>query len=79
MNTKPTLQTGKSAVQKAKPGGKSVSRMISDFIKSIDSNKKPVKKLPSVTSKLAGILKENMYLKRGARPTLSRSVFEGYN
>lgn len=61
MNTKLTLRMDENTVQKAKLEaklrGKSVSRMISDFIESIDTKKTSEKKLPPVTSKLAGILK----------------------
>jgi hypothetical protein len=49
--------TVQKAKFEAKLRGKSVSRMISDFIESIDTKKTFVKKLPPVTSKLAGILK----------------------
>jgi hypothetical protein len=61
MNTKLTLRMDENTVEKAKLEaklrGKSVSRMISDFIESIDTMKTSVKKLPPVTSKLVGILK----------------------
>jgi hypothetical protein len=61
MNTKLTLRMDENTVEKAKLEaklrGKSVSRMISDFIESIDSKKTSVKKLPPMTSKLVGILK----------------------
>ena len=61
MNTKLTLRMDENTVQKAKleakRRGKSVSRMIADFIESIESKHISEKELPPTTSKLVGILK----------------------
>ena len=61
MNTKLTLRMDENTVQKAKleakRRGKSVSRMIADFIESIDSKNTSERELPPTTSKLVGIIK----------------------
>ena len=72
MNTKLTLRIDEAVVRKAKMEakrrGKSVSRMVSDFIESIGSQPDLKKVLPPTTASLIGILKgqkisENDYKK----------------
>ena len=72
MNTKLTLRIDEAVVRKAKMEakrrGKSVSRMVSEFIESIGSQPDLKKVLPPTTASLIGILKgqkisENDYKK----------------
>ena len=61
MNTKLTLRMDEAIVRKAKMEarrrGKSVSRMVAEFIESIGSRPNSEKVLPPTTASLAGILK----------------------
>jgi hypothetical protein len=61
MNTKLTLRMDETIVQKAKieakRRGKSVSRMVSEFIESIGLQQTSEKVLPPTTASLVGILK----------------------
>ena len=61
MNTKLTLRMDETVVQKAKieakRRGKSVSRMVSEFIESIGLQQTSEKVLPPTTASLVGILK----------------------
>ena len=61
MNTKLTLRMDEEVVQKAKMEakrrGKSVSRMLAEFIESIGSEPYSKKILPPTTASLIGILK----------------------
>ena len=61
MHTKLTLRMDEAVVRKAKMEakrrGKSVSRMVSDFIDSIGSRPDSGKVLPPTTASLVGILK----------------------
>ncbi len=61
MNTKLTLRMEEAVVQKAKMEakrrGKSVSRMVAEFIESIGSRPVTEKPLPPTTASLIGILK----------------------
>lgn len=61
MNTKLTLRMDESIVRKAKieakRRGKSVSRMVSEFIESIGLEQTSEKSLPPTTASLVGILK----------------------
>lgn len=61
MNTKLTLRMDESIVRKAKieakRRGKSVSRMVSEFIESIGLEQTSEKGLPPTTASLVGILK----------------------
>ena len=61
MNTKLTLRMDETIVRKAKMEakrrGKSVSRMVAEFIESIGSSPNTEKVLPPTTSSLLGILK----------------------
>ncbi len=61
MHTKLTLRMDEAVVRKAKMEakrrGKSVSRMVSDFIDSIGSRPDSEKILPPTTASLVGILK----------------------
>ena len=61
MNTKLTLRIDEAVVRKAKieakPRGKSVSRMVAEFIESIGSRPESEKLLPPTTASLVGILK----------------------
>ncbi len=61
MNTKLTLRIDESTIRKAKMEakrrGKSVSRMVSDYIESIGSQPDSKKVLPPTTASLIGILK----------------------
>ncbi len=61
MNTKLTLRMDEAVVRMAKMEarrrGKSVSRMVADFIESIGSRSDSKKVLPPTTSSLVGILK----------------------
>lgn len=61
MNTKLTLRIDEAVVRKAKMEakrrGKSVSRMVAEFIESIGSRPESEKLLPPTTASLVGILK----------------------
>jgi Family of unknown function (DUF6364) len=61
MNTKLTLRMDETIVRKAKieakRRGKSVSRMVAEFIESIGLEKTSGKDLPPTTASLVGILK----------------------
>ena len=61
MNTKLTLRMDEATVRKAKiearRRGKSVSRMVAEFIESIGSRPDSEKVLPPTTASLVGILK----------------------
>jgi hypothetical protein len=61
MNTKLTLRMDEAIVQKAKieakRRGKSISRMVAEFIESIGMEETSVKNLPPTTASLVGILK----------------------
>ena len=61
MNTKLTLRMDESIVRKAKieakRRGKSVSRMVAEFIESIGLEQTSEKDLPPTTASLVGILK----------------------
>ena len=61
MNTKLTLRMDETVVRKAKieakRRGKSVSRMVSEFIESIGLQQTSEKVLPPTTASLVGILK----------------------
>ena len=61
MNTKLTLRMDENTVRKAKMEakrrGKSVSRMVAEFIESIGSRPDSGKVLPPTTASLVGILK----------------------
>ena len=61
MNTKLTLRMDETIVRKAKieakRRGKSVSRMVADFIESIGQQQASEKDLPPTTASLVGILK----------------------
>ena len=61
MNTKLTLRMDEDTVRKAKMEakrrGKSVSRMVAEFIESIGLQQDSEKDLPPTTSSLVGILK----------------------
>lgn len=61
MNTKLTLRIDEAVVRKAKieakRRGKSVSRMVAEFIESIGSRPESEKLLPPTTASLVGILK----------------------
>jgi hypothetical protein len=61
MNTKLTLRMDETIVQKAKieakRRGKSVSRMVAEFIESIGLQQTSEKDLPPTTASLVGILK----------------------
>ncbi|MFZ5570254.1 MAG: DUF6364 family protein [Thermodesulfobacteriota bacterium] len=61
MNTKLTLRMDESIVRKAKfeakRRGKSVSRMVAEFIDSIGLEQAAEKELPPTTASLVGILK----------------------
>jgi hypothetical protein len=61
MNTKLTLRMDESTVRKAKieakRRGKSVSRMVAEFIESIGLQETSEKDLPPTTASLVGILK----------------------
>ena len=61
MNTKLTLRIDEAVVRKAKMEakrrGKSVSRMVAEFIESIGSRPESEKLLPPTTASLIGILK----------------------
>jgi hypothetical protein len=61
MNTKLTLRIDEAVIRKAKMEakrrGKSVSRMVSEFIESIGSQPDLKKVLPPTTASLIGILK----------------------
>ena len=61
MNTKLTLRMDEVVIQKAKiearRRGKSVSRMVAEFIESIGSRPDSEKVLPPTTASLVGILK----------------------
>lgn len=61
MNTKLTLRIDEAIVRKAKMEakrrGKSVSRMVAEFIESIGSRPDSEKILPPITASLVGILK----------------------
>ncbi len=61
MHTKLTLRMDESIVRKAKMEakrrGKSVSRMVAEFIESIGSRQDSEKVLPPTTASLVGILK----------------------
>jgi len=63
MNTKLTLRIDEEIVQKAKieakRRGKSVSRMVAEFIESIGSPPDSKQPLPPTTASLIGILKEH--------------------
>jgi hypothetical protein len=62
MNTKLTLRMDEDTVRKAKieakRRGKSVSRMIAEFIESISKQQTSERNLPPTTASLIGILKE---------------------
>jgi len=62
MNVKLTLRMDETVVRKAKIEakcrGKSVSRMVAEFIDSLNSRPIPEKLLPPTTASLVGILKE---------------------
>jgi hypothetical protein len=62
MNTKLTLRMDEAIVRKAKleakRRGKSVSRMVAEFIESIGSRPYSEKVLPPTTASLVGILKD---------------------
>ncbi len=61
MNTKLTLRMEEAVVRKAKMEakrrGKSVSRMVAEFIESLGSRPVSGKPLPPITASLVGILK----------------------
>ncbi len=61
MNTKLTLRMDEAVVRKAKieakRRGKSVSRMVAEFIESIGLQQNSEKELPPTTASLVGILK----------------------
>jgi len=61
MNVKLTLRMDETVVRKAKVEakcrGKSVSRMVAEFIESLNSRSIPEKPLPPTTASLVGILK----------------------
>ena len=61
MNTKLTLRMDESVVKKAKQEaqrrGKSVSRMVAEYIESLGSRPALEKSLPPVTASLIGVLK----------------------
>ena len=61
MNVKLTLRMDETVVRKAKVEakcrGKSVSRMVAEFIESLSSRPIPEKPLPPTTASLVGILK----------------------
>lgn len=61
MNTKLTLRMDEAIVRKAKieakRRGKSVSRMVAEFIESIGLQRNSEKELPPTTASLVGILK----------------------
>jgi hypothetical protein len=61
MNVKLTLRMDETVVRKAKMEakcrGKSVSRMVAEFIDSLNSRPTPPKPLPPTTASLVGILK----------------------
>jgi hypothetical protein len=61
MNTKLTLRMDENVVRKAKieakRRGKSVSRMVAEFIESIDLQQSSKTDLPPTTASLVGILK----------------------
>ena len=61
MNTKLTLRMDETVIRKAKMEakrrGKSVSRMVAEFIESIGSRPDSEKVLPPTTASLVGILK----------------------
>jgi len=61
MNTKLTLRMDETIVRKAKieakRRGKSVSRMVAEFIESIGLQQNSEKELPPTTASLVGILK----------------------
>jgi len=61
MNVKLTLRMDETVVRKAKIEakcrGKSVSRMVAEFIDSLNSRPIPEKPLPPTTASLVGILK----------------------
>ena len=61
MNTKLTLRMDEAVVRKAKieakRRGKSVSRMVAEFIEAIGSRSESEKLLPPTTASLLGILK----------------------
>jgi len=61
MNTKLTLRMDENIVRKAKTEakrrGKSVSRMVAEFIESIGTQQSSEKDLPPTTASLVGILK----------------------
>ena len=61
MNTKLTLRMDETVVRKAKMEagrrGKSVSRMVAEFIESLSSRPVAEKPLPPTTASLVGILK----------------------
>ena len=61
MNTKLTLRMDENIVRKAKTEakrrGKSVSRMVAEFIESIGAQQNSEKDLPPTTASLVGILK----------------------
>ncbi len=61
MNTKLTLRMDENTVRKAKMEakrrGKSVSRMVAEFIESIGLQQNSEKELPPTTASLVGILK----------------------
>ena len=62
MNTKLTLRMDESIVRKAKieakRRGKSVSRMVAEFIESIGLQQNSERDLPPITASLVGILKD---------------------